>query len=184
MSELKLIPEVRSIQLSILETAPPRLSIVASGIVPTEGWTEPQLIPYVYIQPPADGITDFSFLAKEPSGPVAQVITSITAEYLLNPLPENLKGVRIHAAQNNKVMLLNSTDDGTSLCLKGELTDEGVECQAFRTVSGELFTLIGDLKGFKVGDQVVVCGTVADFSFCMQGTTLILSWIGKAPPKC
>ena len=68
-------------------------------------------------------------------------------------------------------------------CYKGELTDEGVECQAFRSEEGELFTLIGDLAGYKNGDKVVVCGTIAEISFCMQGTTLVISYIGKKTPK-
>ena len=68
-------------------------------------------------------------------------------------------------------------------CYKGELTDEGVECQAFRSEEGELFTLIGDLAGYKNGDRVVVCGTIAEISFCMQGTTLVISYIGKKTPK-
>ena len=68
-------------------------------------------------------------------------------------------------------------------CYKCELTDEGVECQAFRSEEGELFTLIGDLAGYKNGDRVVVCGTIAEISFCMQGTTLVVSYIGKKAPK-
>jgi hypothetical protein len=68
-------------------------------------------------------------------------------------------------------------------CYKGALTDEGVECQAFRSEAGELFTLIGDLEGYGNGDKVVVCGTVATISPCMQGTTLVISYIGKKMPK-
>lgn len=63
------------------------------------------------------------------------------------------------------------------LCLKGTLTDEGVECQTFRDTQNTLYTLIGDLGGFSDGDQVVVCGTVATASFCLQGTTLAVSSI-------
>jgi hypothetical protein len=68
-------------------------------------------------------------------------------------------------------------------CYKGVLTDEGVECQAFRSEDNELFTLIGNLEGYGVGDQVVVCGTIAEISPCMQGTTLVISYIGKKLPK-
>ena len=68
-------------------------------------------------------------------------------------------------------------------CYKGVLTDEGVECQAFRSEDGELLTLIGDLEKYGNGDKVVVCGTIADISFCMQGTTLVVSYIGKKVPK-
>ena len=80
---------------------------------------------------------------------------------------------------------MSQTQPGGRLmaCYKGELTDEGVECQAFRSEEGELFTLIGDLEGYGNGDKVVVCGTIAEISFCMQGTTLVISYIGKKPPK-
>ena len=80
---------------------------------------------------------------------------------------------------------MSQTQPGGRLmtCYKGELTDEGAECQAFRSEEGELFTLIGDLEGYGNGDKVVVCGTVADPSFCMQGTTLVISYIGKKTPK-
>ena len=70
-----------------------------------------------------------------------------------------------------------------AVCIKGTLTDEGIECQAFRSTDGELYTLMGDLKDFQNGDQVVVCGTIAGVSFCMQGTTINVSWIGTKAPK-
>jgi hypothetical protein len=80
---------------------------------------------------------------------------------------------------------MSQTQPGGRLmsCYKGELTDEGVECQAFRSEEGELFTLIGDLEGYQNGDKVVVCGTIAEISPCMQGTTLVISYIGKKTPK-
>ena len=59
-----------------------------------------------------------------------------------------------------------------TLCMRGTLTDEGVECQAFRSREERLFTLVGNLGGFKTGDEVVVCGTLVDVSFCQQGETL------------
>lgn len=54
----------------------------------------------------------------------------------------------------------------------GELTDAGVECQALETESGQLFTLLGNLRGFETGDRVRVVGKVAEASICQQGTTL------------
>ena len=75
------------------------------------------------------------------------------------------------------------TDGRFMKCYRGVLTDEGVECQAFRSEDGELFTLLDDLGGFGDGDKVVVCGTIADISFCMQGTTLVISYIGKKLPR-
>lgn len=76
---------------------------------------------------------------------------------------------------------MQSIQAGQTICVKGTLTDEGVECQALRASGGELFTLVGELGDYTVGDDVYVAGTVAEVSFCQQGTTLIVSWIGAAP---
>lgn len=66
------------------------------------------------------------------------------------------------------------------ICVKGKLTDEGVECQALRSKGdNKLYTLVGDLGGFSVHDEVVVCGYVAEISFCQQGTTINVYWIGR-----
>ncbi len=62
----------------------------------------------------------------------------------------------------------------------GKLTGEGAECQALRANNGALYTLAGNLKGFKVGDRVRVVGKVAEVSTCMQGTTLRVVSIKKS----
>jgi hypothetical protein len=62
----------------------------------------------------------------------------------------------------------------------GTLTNEGVECQAMRSDDGKLYTLMGNLKGFKTVDRVRVVGTVAQVSYCMQGTTLSVTKIQRA----
>lgn len=54
----------------------------------------------------------------------------------------------------------------------GVLTDEGVECRALRGDDGELYTIGRSAEGFEVGERVRVVGSVAEMSFCMQGTTL------------
>jgi len=71
-------------------------------------------------------------------------------------------------------------DQGELLRLTGTLTSEGVECQAFRSDKGALFTLTGDLKGFKTGDRVAVTGRVVQVSTCQQGTTLAVQSIKPA----
>ena len=76
-----------------------------------------------------------------------------------------------------------SNQEAGAICVKGKLTAEGVECQALRSTEGDLYTLVGDLNGFQNGDEVVVCGVIAGISFCMQGTTINVSWIGKEALK-
>ncbi len=171
--------DVKNIKLSVLKSNPPKLSIVAQGSVPSGGWSDPGLIPYIYIQAPPDGIYDFDFVATPPDGPATQAFADIKVSHTLETFPNSLKGVRIHTSQNKLVSLLTGAPSaGKTICIKGKLTDEGVECQALRTENDELYTLVGDLKGFGVGDNVCVSGTIAEISFCMQGTTIAVSWIG------
>jgi hypothetical protein len=69
--------------------------------------------------------------------------------------------------------------DSTVVKVQGELTTAGVECPAMRADNGSVYTLLGDLKGFKVGDRVIVEGTPVEISFCMQGTTLKVTQITR-----
>lgn len=175
--------EITAVRLSLIKILPPKLAIEVDAIVPTTGYTDPELVEYVYVHPPLDGIYDFDFYATPPSGPSLDVLSPITAKYLMDPMPGDLKGIKVHASNNSKTALLDAGKSPSTICVKGQLTDGGIECQAFASADGELFTLVGDLNGFKNGDEVIVCGTIADISICMQGTTLVVSWIGKESPR-
>jgi hypothetical protein len=69
------------------------------------------------------------------------------------------------------------------ICIRGKLTDEGVECPALRS-EGELYTLAGESGEFEAGDEVCVCGAVADVSFCMQGATIAVTQITPGDQGC
>ena len=76
--------------------------------------------------------------------------------------------------------------EGEQLFLEGRLTDEGVECPAFRSDDDELYTLSGDLGGFGPGDRVRIVGDPVAVSTCMQGTTVNvveISAIEEEPPE-
>ena len=73
-------------------------------------------------------------------------------------------------------------DSPRAVTVTGILTNEGIECPALRAGDGELYTLAGGgLGGFRPGDRVRVEGSVAEMSFCMQGTTLAVDRIEGAP---
>jgi hypothetical protein len=173
----KIILEVQEVEL--FSEHPRTLLIAAAGTVPTTGWSNPQLSPYIYITPPQDGIWDFAFVADAPTGPALDVITRVETQYRWDDFPPDLAGVRVHASTNSRVALLTRSP---IICLKGVLTDEGVLCQGFRSAAGVLYTLVGNLDGFTNGDEVFLCGTIAQLSFCLQAQTIIVFWIGKQVP--
>jgi len=118
MSQTVLILEVQNVKLTIYKTNPPTLHILAEGVVPTPGYKNPTLIPYVYVQFPPDGIWDFSFVADQPDGPVQQVLSPICATYNWEGYPEKLKGVRIHSSTNSVEALIDDAAPKTVSLLK------------------------------------------------------------------
>jgi hypothetical protein len=75
-------------------------AVWAKGHVPTTGWTNIELDPHFYLVPPKDGIMEFDFNGKAPSGIVGEVVSQVTAERVL-PMPKWLKGVRVCAKVNH-----------------------------------------------------------------------------------
>ncbi|ODT82858.1 MAG: hypothetical protein ABS69_04870 [Nitrosomonadales bacterium SCN 54-20] len=105
------ILEVLDVELFVLENHPPKLRISASGNIPGEGWTNPRLEPFVFIQPPPDGIYDFDFVADPPhQEPATDAITPIGVVHLWDPLPPDAKGVRIHVKHDSKKALLGNSE--------------------------------------------------------------------------
>lgn len=110
--------EVTSVDLSLVKTKPPQIHIVTHGTVPTSGWKHPRLSPWFYIQPPADGIQDFDFVADAPTGIVRPMITPIVGEATIPRDPadywgpgKELCGVRIHARSNTKETTFGATEE-------------------------------------------------------------------------
>jgi hypothetical protein len=98
----KKVHKVTDVTTEILKKYPPVLAITCKGEVPSSGWTNGRLIPFVYIAPPADGIYEFDFVADEPTGTNAQVISEILAEtYYWDDFPQDLKGVKINSSTNS-----------------------------------------------------------------------------------
>jgi endonuclease YncB( thermonuclease family) len=72
---------------------------------------------------------------------------------------------------------------GKKICVRGRLTGEGIECQALRGDDGKLYTLLGPKLTVKTGAPVCACGTLARFSTCMQGTTIVVDTL-RQPEAC
>lgn len=81
---------------------------------------------------------------------------------------------RIKAISNEIPMIESSGENKTEpVTVTGTVTGEGVECPAIRGDDGQLYTVLG--KGrekLREGLRVRVTGSVAQISFCMQGTTI------------
>ncbi len=97
---------VATVELAILESNPPQLFIKALGKTRALGWIKPSLEMFLGPLPPEDGLYHFNFTAVEPVGIVPQVISDIEATTLLAPMPQELKGVVVHAEENEIAEML------------------------------------------------------------------------------
>ena len=110
------IYSITSVNLTLIKTKPPSLQVTAAGQAASSGWSNPNLAPFVYIQPPPDGIQDYDFVATppKPGDIVLPVLTPIQAETVIPEIDidnywgrgKPLVGVRCHAVANNKTALL------------------------------------------------------------------------------
>ncbi|MGH1542858.1 MAG: hypothetical protein ACRBHB_20735 [Arenicella sp.] len=96
---------ISSINLHILESEPPKLSVSVSGFATTTGWTQPELLP-LEKKLSADGILDLDFVATPPSGISAPVMTPISAELIWEGDVERLIGVKVYSRSGDQIQLL------------------------------------------------------------------------------
>ncbi len=103
------VHDVQRVGVALTRSIPPDLIVTAKGRASTTGWTDPHLTAWIYVQPPKDGILDFDFVAKAPTGIVLQVLTDIIGSAQLSEIDianywgkgKPLKGVRVHAVANS-----------------------------------------------------------------------------------
>ncbi len=88
------------------------------------------------------------------------------------------------AGANTSAAGSDEAPEGEMVCIRGRLTDEGIECPALRSESEALYTLAGETAPFEVGDDICVCGTVVKVSFCMQGTTIAVTHVSSGKEGC
>jgi hypothetical protein len=72
------------------------LTVVATGQVPTGGWSGAKLTPRKTTEAPKDGVYEFDLTAVRPDGIVTQVISKVKAEYKWENPPADLKGVKVY----------------------------------------------------------------------------------------
>ncbi|HSM87199.1 MAG TPA: hypothetical protein VLT16_13660 [Candidatus Limnocylindrales bacterium] len=108
--EFQPVYSVEHVHFTFLSLRKSRIILItAYGLVTTTGWSQAHLQPYIYIQAPPDGIWDFVFVAKPPSGIVAEIISPIATTYVWNLGNYDLKGVRVHSA--TKTITQRITDE-------------------------------------------------------------------------
>lgn len=101
------LPEVKKVGVAWTKMMPPGLLVFATAHVTQVGWSNVQLVPRMYITPPADGVWDMDLMGQFPEKTITLYLPrEIDAEPLHVPnVPKWVKGVRVHASTNKKSSL-------------------------------------------------------------------------------
>ena len=110
------VGSVKTVRIAHTRSNPPGLIIVATGMVPTSGWGDGELVPRMDAgaSPPQDGVWDLDFIARPPSGPVLDVESEVAGSLYLPPdaAPHWLTGFRVHASRNAMEASVGPARDG------------------------------------------------------------------------
>lgn len=100
--------EVDCIDLALRTGAFPYLGLSVSGSANSDGWREPKLVPWRYLEAPEDGIYAFDFVASPPTGNAESRLYPLATHYEWSDFPSDLRGVRVHATNNQMQAMLSS----------------------------------------------------------------------------
>ena len=110
------VMSVKHVGVALTKSLPPILVVSAKGEVNSGGWSNGDLVPYVYVAPPPDGVWDFDFIAQRPSGPAVTVISSISTDQpFAAVLPKWCRGVRVHSATGAMERMLDGNEERSVL---------------------------------------------------------------------
>jgi outer membrane biosynthesis protein TonB len=98
-AQQKPIYEVQSVEVQVMERQPPIASITVKGTARTGGWKNVELKPLQTFAPEV-GMRSYTLVGTPPSGPATQALTPVTATVQLDPLPADVKTIRVLGETN------------------------------------------------------------------------------------
>jgi len=102
----KLLFAISTIDIEVIETAPPQAQIAVAGYALTSGWSDPELVPHEN-ELSADGILDLNFVATPPDQRTLPVLSPISAHLVWEDDVDRLLGVKVYSRTGDHLALLH-----------------------------------------------------------------------------
>lgn len=93
---------IENVDAALDRTQPAQIVARVRAETTSSGWLNPEFVPFVYNEPPKDGIYEFVLTGERPGGIVLPRTTPLHAELVWRNPPPDVKGIRIHAVENRK----------------------------------------------------------------------------------
>lgn len=90
----KLLKEVLNVEVAIQKTNPRSAIVTVTGSAETGGWTAIQLKPLQTVATEI-GMKSYLLVGTKPTGFATQAITPVTATITIDPLPANVRAIRV-----------------------------------------------------------------------------------------
>lgn len=151
MNHVMKVTGVRVLELATTFPSIPNLYVMATGEVPTTGWSNIRLLPRYYAVPPMNGIWEFDFVGT-PAGVAAQVVMPVVASFW-GHAPTWLKRVKVVDDKNGEVFGTPEQHVAEELDLAGahfKMLGDQVIVQKKIAVYDDSFQPIGLCGGFHV----------------------------------
>ena len=97
---------VKDIRIIKEDTEPDLMAIKAKGIAELKKLIAPVLVPREYKEIPEDGIYELDFMLDSTGEELTNVELDVEVVFRVKSLPEWVKGVKINAAENSDIELL------------------------------------------------------------------------------
>ncbi|MCE9521794.1 MAG: hypothetical protein K8S25_05100 [Alphaproteobacteria bacterium] len=99
VAQKKTIYEIVNVEVQMAERKPPFITIVVRGTARTGGWKDVELRPLPTFAKEV-GMRSFTLVATQPDGPATQALTPVTATIKIDPLPDDVKTIRVLGETN------------------------------------------------------------------------------------
>ncbi len=98
-TQKKTLFEIVSIDVQIGERQPPFANVIVKGVARTGGWKNVELEPLPTFAKEV-GMRSFKLVGTSPDGPATQALTPVTASIRIDPIPDDVKTIRVLGETN------------------------------------------------------------------------------------
>ena len=101
------VSSITRLNIALVGSDPPGLAIRVEGEVPALGWRGFTLDHPIYIARPPDGVYEAEMIGEPPAGRAGRAAVPFSHHEIWVPVPADLTGLRVRAATNDMVAMLD-----------------------------------------------------------------------------